>query len=53
MAAASLWLLKDLPLPADYFTSGQVHLLGSAGGSGLLALALLYSVVGQAAREHG
>ncbi len=53
LAAASLWLLKDLPLPADYFTSGQVHLLGSAGGSGLLALALLYSVVGQAAREHG
>ena len=52
LATASLWALSFASLPADYFSSGQVYLLGSSLGSGLIPLAMLYAVMGQATREH-
>lgn len=52
LATAGLWALGFANLPADYFSSGQVYLLGSSLGSGLIPLAILYAVMGQATREQ-
>ena len=52
LAATNLWALSTLSWPAGYVEGGHVHLLATAGGSGLLFLAMLHSVLGQATREH-
>lgn len=52
LATACLWALSFASLPASYFSNGQVYLLGSSLGSGLIPLAILHAVMGQATREH-
>lgn len=52
LACLTLSGLGALPWPAGYVEGGHVHLLATAGASGLLFPALLYAVLGQATREH-
>lgn len=52
LAAFNLFALSAVNWPAGYVEGGHVHLLATAGGSGLLFLAMLHSVLGQANREH-
>ena len=52
LAAFNLWALSAVGWPVGYVEGGHVHLLATAGGSGLLFLAMLHAVLGQATREH-
>lgn len=52
MAAIHLWALSAVSWPVGYVEGGHVHLLATAGGSGLLFLAMIHAVLGQATREH-
>ena len=52
LAAVNLWALSAVTWPAGYVEGGHVHLLATAGGSGLLFVAMLHAVLGQATREH-
>ena len=52
LACFNLWALSSVSWPPGYVEGGHVHLLATAGGSGLLFAAMLHSVLGQATREH-
>lgn len=52
LAAFNLWALSSVSWPTGYVEGGHVHLLATAGGSGLLFVAMLHAVLGQATREH-
>lgn len=52
LAAFNLFAMSAVSWPAGYVEGGHVHLLATAGGSGLLFLAMLHAVLGQANREH-
>lgn len=52
LAAINLWALSSFSWPTGYVEGGHVHLLATAGGSGLLFVAMLHAVLGQATREH-
>jgi hypothetical protein len=52
LAATNLWALSSVSWPTGYVEGGHVHLLATAGGCGLLFLAMLHAVLGQANREH-
>ncbi len=48
----SLQVMSWLPLPADYIAAGQGFVVPVGFSAGLMFLALLYVVYGQATREH-
>lgn len=52
LAAFNLWALSSVSWPTGYVEGGHVHLLATAGGSGLLFVAMLHAVLGQATRER-
>ena len=52
LAAVLLQAMSHLPMPAVYIASGHAQLLATAAGNGLVALACIYAVLGQATREH-
>lgn len=49
---ATLEIMSLLPVPADYLAAGQGHVIPVGFSGGLLFLAILHVVQGQATREH-
>lgn len=48
----TLEIMSLLPVPADYLAAGQGHVVPAGFSGGLLFLAILHVVHGQATREH-
>jgi len=48
----TLHVMSLLPVPADYITAGQGYVLPAGFSAGLLFVAMIHVVYGQATREH-